>query len=35
MAEKTVDGYIAQLEGWKAEVVSKVRRIVLETAPKW
>lgn len=33
MAEKTVDGYIAQLEGWKAEVVSTVRRIVLETAP--
>ena len=34
MAEKTVDGYIAQLEGWKAEVVSRVRRIVLEAAPE-
>ena len=34
MAKKTVDGYIAQLEGWKAEVVSTVRRIVLETAPE-
>lgn len=34
MAEKTVDGYIAQLEEWKAEVVSTVRRIVLETAPE-
>ena len=34
MAEKTVDGYIAQLEGWKAEVVSKVRAIVRTTAPE-
>jgi hypothetical protein len=34
MAEKTVDGYIAALEGWKAEVVSKVRQIVLEAAPE-
>lgn len=33
MAEKTVDAYIAGLEGWKAEVASKVRQIVLEAAP--
>jgi hypothetical protein len=33
MAESTVDAYIAGLEGWKAEVASKVRRIVLEAAP--
>jgi hypothetical protein len=34
MAEKTVDGYIAGLEGWKADVVARVRRIVLEAAPE-
>jgi hypothetical protein len=34
MAEKTVDGYIAQLEGWKGEIVSTVRRIVLGAAPE-
>lgn len=34
MAEKTVDGYIAGLEGWKADVVSRVRRIVLDAAPE-
>ena len=33
MAEKTVDAYIAGLVGWKAEVASKVRLIVLEVAP--
>ena len=33
MTEKTVDAYIAGLEGWKAEVASKVRLIVLEVAP--
>ena len=33
MAEKTVDAYIAGLEGWKAEVASRVRQIVLEAAP--
>jgi hypothetical protein len=33
MAEKTVDGFIAGLEDWKAEVASKVRQIVLEAAP--
>ena len=34
MAEKTVDAYIGGLEDWKAEVVSKVRQIVLEAAPE-
>jgi hypothetical protein len=33
MAEKTVGAYIAGLDGWKAEVASKVRQIVLEAAP--
>ena len=33
MAEKTVDAYIAGLEGWKAEVASRVRQIVHEAAP--
>ena len=34
MAAKTVDEYIEGLEAWKAEVVSKVRQIVLEAAPE-
>lgn len=34
MAEKTVDAYIAGLEDWKAEVVSRVRDIVREAAPE-
>ena len=34
MAEKTIDVYIAQLEGWQAEVVSRVRAIVRATAPE-
>lgn len=34
MAEKTVGEYVAGLEGWKAEVVSRVRQIVLEAAPE-
>jgi len=34
MAEKTVDNYIQGLEKWKAEIVSRVRSIVLEAAPK-
>jgi hypothetical protein len=34
MAEKTIDGYIAQLEGWQAEVVSRVRAIVRAAAPE-
>ena len=34
MTEKTVDAYIAQLEGWQAEVVSEVRKIVLAAAPE-
>ena len=33
MTEKTVDGYITGLEGWKGEIVSRVRQIVLGTAP--
>jgi hypothetical protein len=33
LAEKTVDGYIAGLEGWQAEIVSKVRSIVRAAAP--
>ena len=34
MTEKTVDGYIAQLEDWKAQIVSAVRQIILEAAPE-
>lgn len=34
MAEKTVDGYIASLEPWQAEIVSGVRSIVLQAAPQ-
>lgn len=33
MAEKTVDAYIAGLEGWKAEVVAEVRQIINAAAP--
>ena len=33
MAKKTVDEYISGLAGWQAEVVSKVRQVVLEAAP--
>jgi hypothetical protein len=33
MAEKSVDAYIAGLDGWKAEVASRARRLVLEAAP--
>lgn len=33
MAEKTVDNYISQLEDWQAEIVSEVRRIILQAAP--
>lgn len=33
MAGKTVDDYIASLEGWKAETVSGVRKIILEAVP--
>ena len=33
MAEKSVDSYIAGLGGWKAEVASRARRLVLEAAP--
>ncbi|MHC4184169.1 MAG: DUF1801 domain-containing protein [Planctomycetota bacterium] len=34
MAEKTVYSYIAGLEGWKGEIVAKVRQIVLKAAPE-
>lgn len=33
MAAKTVDEYISGLEGWKADVVARVREIILEAAP--
>ena len=33
MAEKTVDNYIAQLNDDQAEIVAKVREIILEAAP--
>ena len=33
MAAKTVDEYIAGLEGWQAEIVSRVRQIIIETVP--
>jgi hypothetical protein len=34
MAAKTVDEYIAGLEGWKGEVAVSVRKIILEAAPE-
>jgi hypothetical protein len=34
MAGKTVDGYIASLAGWQAEVVSRVRDLVRAAAPE-
>ncbi len=34
MADKTVDGYIAGLESWQAEIVSQVRGIILQAAPQ-
>ena len=34
MAEKTVDNYIAQLDEWQGEIVSEVRRIILNAAPE-
>ncbi len=34
MADKTVDGYIAGLESWQAEIISQVRGIVLQAAPQ-
>ena len=33
MAAKTVEEYIAGLEGWQAEVVEALRKIVMEAAP--
>jgi len=34
MAEKSVDGYIAGLEPWQAEIARRVRGIVLQAAPE-
>ena len=34
MAPKTVDEYVAGLEGWQAEAVSALRQIVRDAAPK-
>lgn len=34
MAEKTVDDYIASLDGWQSEIVAEVRKIVLAAAPE-
>jgi hypothetical protein len=34
MADKTVDGYIAGLEDWQAEIVAKVRGIIRQAAPE-
>ena len=34
MAEKTVDGYIAQLNDDQAQIVAKVREILLSAAPE-
>jgi hypothetical protein len=34
MTEKAVDSYIRELEGWKGEVVSRVRQIILNAAPE-
>ena len=34
MADKTVDEYIEQLDGWKADVAVRVRQVVLEAAPE-
>ena len=33
MAAKTVDEYISGLEGWKADVVARIREIILRAAP--
>jgi hypothetical protein len=33
MAKKTVDEYISGLEGWQAEVVTSLRKIVKEAVP--
>jgi hypothetical protein len=34
MTAKTVDEYVAGLEGWQAEAVSALRQLVREAAPK-
>lgn len=33
MVEKAVDGYIAGLPAWQAEIVAAVRQIILEVVP--
>ncbi len=33
-AGKTVDGYIAGLDGWRAAAVKSIRRIILRAAPR-
>lgn len=33
MVKKTVVGYIEGLEGWQAQLVTKVRSLVIKTAP--
>jgi len=34
MAEKTIEGYIAGLEKWQAEIVSQVASIIRKAAPQ-
>lgn len=34
MAGKTVDEYISNLEGWRAEVVSALRELIVQAAPE-
>ena len=34
MAKKNVDNYIAGLEPWKAQIVARLRSIILEAAPQ-
>jgi hypothetical protein len=34
MAAKTVDEYVAGLEGWQMEAITTIRQIVREAAPK-
>jgi hypothetical protein len=34
MADKTVDDYVASLEGWQAEILTRVREIILQAAPE-
>ena len=34
MAEKTVENYIGDLEGWQAQVTAQLDRIIMEVEPK-